>query len=166
MCIVTSMLNTFVKIPERDTVVARTSSPSVSLPGCGRRRRQCAGPLFGWLGQDRPGLLHCQYSAGPTVQNHQRTHGTTHNCGNVLFWGPLISDMVVFSCLLGADRERLGFLWAQVLPQVSNWVCLQQCWQSKTLFYLIRQVHMLMHARVLGSGWAEVRCCEATVGHG
>lgn len=24
--------------------------------------------------------------------------------------------------LLGADRERLGFLWTQVLPQVSNWV--------------------------------------------
>lgn len=24
------------------------------------------------------------------------------------------------SSLLGADRERLGFLWTQVLPQVSN----------------------------------------------
>lgn len=132
--ITSNMLNDFSK----DTSVRVNVLPlSLCLSGCGWWRCQCVGPLFWWLGQDGPGLLCSQYTVGPVLQNHQRTHGNAHNRDDLLFSqtvSVLISDFdppspssSSSSSLLGADRERLGFLWTQVLPQVSNCVWLQQC---------------------------------------
>lgn len=63
-------------------------------------------------------MLCCQYTVGSLLPNHERTHGKRRQASTGFLLENISVIVVDFIFLPGLDRERLGQLWTQVLPQV------------------------------------------------